>query len=108
MDAVDYYNSGIRKFASQDFCGAVSDFTSAMYGDKSTAPDAKELEILTYLNRGIAYHNQTIGGYKYSNETLMLISSAIDDLEQVLKLDSNPERRTTAQSLIEELKRNRE
>jgi len=35
MDAVDYYNSAIRKGRAQDFSGAVSDFTSAMYYDKN-------------------------------------------------------------------------
>jgi hypothetical protein len=107
MDAVDYYNSGLRKMRSQDFSGAETDFTCAISGDKSTAPDTKELEFMAYINRGITFYNRAIGGYKNSNENLMLTSSAIADWEWVLKFDSNPERKTKAQGLIEELKRNR-
>ena len=108
MDAVDYYNSGHRKMREQDYIGAVSDYTSAIYGDKSTAPDAKDLEIMAYLNRGIANYNYSLGKNKFSTEIIMKISEALSDWEKVLEMDSNPDRRAQTMNLIENLKQARD
>jgi hypothetical protein len=104
MDAVDYYNNGHIKMSKNDYLGAANDYTNAIYGDKSTAPNVKELEMMAYLNRGIAYYNYAIGKNKYSFEAIEKTSQAISDWEYVLNNDINSERRSQAMELISKAK----
>lgn len=105
MDAVDYYNSGIRKMREQDFRGAENDFSFALHSNKSTASDTKELEMMAYLNRGIAHYNQALG--KDMTEAVEKMTYAISDWEEVLRSDSNPGRKAQAQGLIQKVKQKR-
>ena len=101
MDAVDYYNRGLKKMREKDFEGAEGDFFRAISGDTSIETDKVDLEIMANLNHGIACWNQVIGMDKYSNKTIRLTTSAILNFEKVLELDSDPERRAKAKELIE-------
>jgi hypothetical protein len=103
MDAIDYYNRGLKMMEEKDYYEAEMDFYSAMYGD-SDKIDIEELEGLkmwAYLNHGIALYKQSIGKDIYSNDSIRLTTSAIVDWEHILSNDTNQERIDKASELIE-------
>jgi len=93
MSAVDSYNSGCQKAENQDWRGAIGDYNSVIYSNEFIP---KDVEISTYLNRGIAYY--------YVGSP----SVAIEDWKKVIELASdNPEKRAKARNLIETVNRER-
>jgi len=90
---VDSYNSGCQKAENQDWRGALGDYNSVIYSNEYVP---KDVEISTYLNRGIAYY--------YVGSP----SAAIEDWKKVIELASdNPEKRAKARNLIETVNRER-
>jgi len=93
MSVEDSYNSGCQKGEMQDWRGALSDYNSVIYSNEYIP---KNVEISTYLNRGIAYYY--IGSP----------SAAIEDWKKVIELASDdPNKRAKARNLIETVKRER-
>jgi tetratricopeptide (TPR) repeat protein len=93
MSVEDSYNSGCQKGEMQDWRGALNDYNSVIYSNEYIP---KNVEISTYLNRGIAYYY--IGSP----------SAAIEDWKKVIELASDdPNKRAKARNLIETVKRER-
>jgi acyl carrier protein len=106
MEAVDFYNRGCKNMDNNKFSEAEKDFTCVIQG---RGPRGKHLfvphdiEMMAYLNRGIAFYNQAIGKNIFSNETHRYISEARLDWEKVLKEDTDNDRKKQAMEFLKKL-----
>jgi len=96
MNAVDYFNRGIKNEQEDNYLEAIDDFSKLI--DENPEGITSDIKMLARLNKGLACYNysQSItGGLAEAYRT-----NAIIEWEHVLNYDTDSERKTEAQGLL--------
>ena len=107
MDANDVFNRGLNYNDQGEFDKALQDFNKIIYSHHSNLKGVtKDLEMASWFNRGVAYNNLAVKAYGI-NEKMNHMSTASSSFTQVIRYDTNYERKQKAQMWIDEYNRNK-